>query len=100
MKEIKLFNRDGADLRLSFVEEIMPFISRWELTVDRKHDYVLHYCRMICEYDEKTKTTDWSTIISIDPSGGPFISLGDEFKNKYKIVKINGVKDIWISERD
>ena len=42
----------------------------------------------------------WDTIEAIDPSGGPFISLGDEFEDRYKIVKINSVKSIWISERN
>ena len=100
MKEIKLFNRDGADLRLvqKYSKEIEPHITEWELQVDENHRYVLEFCRYIGEYD--TKYIDWSSIESIDPSGGPMLSLGDEFENKYKIVKINSAKSIWISERD
>lgn len=95
MKEIKLFNRDGADLWLKCTyEEIEPNIFIWALTVDPKHSFVLEHCRVIYN-----KGFD-SDIIAIDPSGGPMINLGDEFENKYKIVKINSVKSIWISERN
>lgn len=102
MKEIKLFNRDGADLRLvqKYLKEIEPGITEWELQVDKKHDYVLEFVRFIGNYNEDKNSVDWSVIEAIDPSGGPFISLGDEFENKYKIVKINGVKSLWLSERN
>ena len=94
MKEIKLFNRDNADLRLvqKHLKEIEPGITEWELQVDKKHDYVLEFCRYIGDNFLEPET--------IDPSGGPMINLGDEFENKYKIVKINSVKSIWISERN
>ena len=94
---IKLFNRDGASMYLYRNDEatpIEPNIYEWKITVDSKHKYVLEHCRFIYE-----KGFD-SDIIAIDPSGGPFISLGDEFEGKYKIVKINSVNNIWISERN
>ena len=93
MKEIKLFNRDSADLRLvqKQLKEIEPNITEWELQVDKKHEYVLEFCRYIGDNLLEPE--------AIDPSGGPMISLRDEFENKYKIVKINSVKSIWISER-
>ncbi len=94
MKEIKLFNRDNADLRLvqKHLKEISPHISEWELQVDEKHKYVLEFCRYVGDNFLEPE--------AIDPSGGPMINLGDEFENKYKIVKINSVKSIWISERN
>ena len=94
MKEIKLFNRDDADLKLvqKQLKEIEPYITEWELQVDKKHDYVLEFCRYIGDNLLEPE--------AIDPSGGPMINIGDEFKNKYKIVKINSVKSIWISERN
>jgi hypothetical protein len=94
MKEIKLFNRDGADLRLvqKHLKEIEPGITEWELQADKKHNYVLEFCRYIGDNFLEPE--------AIDPSGGPMINLGDEFENKYKIVKINSVKSIWISERN
>lgn len=94
MKEIKLFNRDNADLRLvqKRLKEIEPGITEWELQTDKKHDYVLEFCRYIGDNFLEPE--------AIDPSGGPMINLGDEFENKYKIVKINSVKSIWISERN
>jgi hypothetical protein len=94
MKEIKLFNRDGADLKLvqKYLKEIEPYITEWELQVDEKHRYVLEFCRYIGDNFLEPE--------AIDPSGGPMINLGDEFEGKYKIVKINSVKSIWISERD
>ena len=94
---IKLFNRDRASMYLYRNDKaapIEPNIYEWEITVDSKHKYVLEHCRFIYE-----KGFD-SNVISIDPSGGPFLSLGDEFEDKYKIVKINSAKSIWISERN
>lgn len=91
MNKIKLFNRDGADLNLVQKREIEPGISEWELQADDKHDYILKYTRYIM---------DNGVIEAIDPSGGPFISLGDEFNDKYKIVKINNAKSLWLSERN
>ena len=94
MKEIKLFNRDGANLKLvqKHLKEIEPHITEWELQVDEKHKYALEFCRYIGDNFLEPE--------AIDPSGGPMINLGDEFEGKYKIVKINSVKSIWISERD
>ena len=94
MKEIKLFNRDGADLRLvkKHLKEIEPHITEWELQVDKKHRYVLEFCRYIGD--------NFLELEAIDPSGGPMINLGDEFEGKYKIVKINNTNSIWISERN
>ena len=94
MNKIKLYNRDGADLRLvqKHLKEIEPHITEWELQVDEKHKYVLEFCRYI--------GNDFLNPEAIDPSGGPMINLGDEFEGKYKIVKINSVNSIWISERN
>ena len=102
MKEIKLFNRDGADLKLvqKHLKEIEPHITEWELQVDENHSYVLEFCRFIGEHQVDGNKVNWNTIEAIDPSGGPMINLGDEFENKYKIVKINGVKSLWLSERN
>lgn len=102
MKEIKLFNRDGADLRLvqKHLKEIEPHITEWELQVDKKHDYVLEFVRFIGNYNEGKNSIDWNIVEAIDPSGGPMINLGDEFEGKYKIVKINSVKSLWLSERN
>ena len=94
MKEIKLFNRDGADLKLiqKRLKEIEPHITEWKLQVDEKHRYVLEFCRYIGDNFLEPE--------AIDPSGGPMINLGDEFEGKYKIVKINSTNSIWISERN
>jgi len=94
MNEIKLFNRDGANLKLvqKHLKEIEPYITEWELQVDEKHRYVLEFCRYIGDNFLEPE--------AIDPSGGPMINLGDEFENKYKIVKINSAKSLWLSERN
>ena len=99
MKEIKLYNRDGADLKLVYIREIEPNISEWKFQVDEKHNYVLEFVRFMGDYNEENNSIDWYNIKAVDPSGGPFISLGDEFENKYKIVRINSIKSICISER-
>jgi hypothetical protein len=94
MNGIKLFNRDGANLKLvqKHLKEIEPYITEWELQVDEKHRYVLEFCRYIGDNFLEPE--------AIDPSGGPMINLGDEFENKYKIVKINSAKSLWLSERN
>jgi len=77
---IKLFNRDGADLWLEKIKDLEPHISRWQLKVDDNHKYCLEYMRIIGDYPKE--------IEAIDPSGGPFISIGDVINSKYKIVDI------------
>jgi hypothetical protein len=62
--EIKLFNRDGADLRLVSEDEKL-----WTFKVDKKHDYILEYMRYGLENDNKT-------INMMDPAGGPYLTIG------------------------
>jgi len=91
--KIKLYNRDGADLWLKKCnKQIEPNIWMWYLDVDKEHSYILDYCRYIGDNFLEPE--------AIDPSGGPMLSLGDEFEGKYKIVKINSINNIWISERN
>ena len=93
MNKIKLYNRDGANLWLENTgEQAAENIAIWKLNVDSKHKYCLEYIRVIGNYPYE--------IEAIDPSGGPMLSVGDLFENKYEIVKINSIKDIWISERN
>ena len=89
--KIKLYNRDGADLWLENTgEQVNENITVWKLNVDDKHKYVLEFCRYI--------GNNFSEPEAIDPSGGPMISLADEFENRYKIIKINNTNNIWISD--
>lgn len=93
MNKIKLYNRDGANLWLENTgEQVAENITIWKLNVDSKHKYCLEYIRVIGNYPYEIK--------AIDPSGGPMLSLADEFEGKYKIVKINSANNIWISERN
>lgn len=91
MNKIILPNRDGANLWLEKVKEIEPNISEWKLNVDDKHKYCLEYMRFIGNYP--------SEIQAIDPSGGPMLSIADELNDKYKIIKINSISSILISEK-
>lgn len=54
------------------------------LCIDEKHKWCLEYMR--CILDEN----DNKTIIAIDPSGGPFISVGDKIEGH----EITGFKSI------
>lgn len=90
--KIKLYNRDGADMWLEKLSDVEPNISRWQLKVDNKHKYCLEYMRIIGDYP--------NNIQAVDPSGGPFISLGDEFEGKYKIINIINSTIFDISERN
>ena len=89
---INLYNRDGANLWLEKIKEVSKEISEWRLYVDQKHLYCLQYLRIIGDYPKQ--------IEAIDPSGGPMIGLGDEFKGKYKIINIINPTTFWISERN
>ena len=93
MKRIKLFNRDGADLYLEKTsKKINDNTFEWKLVVDDEHSYVLNYCRYIY------KEGHFKSIIEcIDPSGGPFLSVGDTYSG-HKIVQINSAKSIYLSE--
>lgn len=92
MKKIKLFNRDGANLYIALGKKIAEYIYEGKLMVDKKHDYCLEYIRVIGNYPDN--------IEAVDPSGGPFISIGDEFEGNYKIIKIINATTFWISERN
>ena len=90
--KIILHNRDGANLWLQKIEDLEDEgISKWELKVDKEHEYCLQYIRIIGSYPIYIK--------AIDPPGGPYISISDEFENKYKIVDIIDPTTFIISER-
>ena len=90
MNIIKLHNRDGANLWLEKIEDLEPHISKYQLKVDDDQKYCIEYSRIIGDYPKE--------IEAIDPSGGPFISIGDEFENKYKIINILSPTIFYISE--
>ena len=74
MKDIKLYNRDGADLKLVSEDGKL-----WEFQVDKNHEYVLKYCRL--GFKEDNKTIDF-----IDPAGGPFLRVGEKIENYYAAI--------------
>ena len=76
MKEIKLYNRDGADLKL--VSEDGKI---WKFQVDDKHKYILEYCRVGYQNEDKE-------IEFVDPSGGPMLSCGQSISKDYVIDSI------------
>ena len=86
MKEIKLYNRDGADLRLSANDN-----THWELVVDDKHKYILEYIRV-----GKNQTNN--SIEFIDPSGGPMISVGQQIDSEHTISNITEATSKFIIE--
>jgi hypothetical protein len=75
--KIILYNRDRANLWLEKEDSDI-----WKLKVDQNHIYVLKYMRII----------GYPEIEAIDPSGGPFISVGDvlnDIENRfYKVIEI------------
>ena len=97
MKKIKLFNRDGADLYLEYVKEISPKVSLWELIVDDDHKYCLEYMRVIAKDYTSKDIADWN-IEAIDPSGGPFLSLGDKVSEHHKIIQFINSSTLLLSE--
>ena len=87
---INLYNRDGATLSLSRGKKVDTITNEWYLTVDNDHKWVLEHCRMIGSPEN---------IEAIDPSGGPFLAVGDTIR-KYKIIKIVDCTTLWLSERN
>lgn len=81
MKEIKLFNRDGADLKL-----ISEDGKLWKFQVDDDHKYILEYCRV--GYKNRDKEIDF-----VDPSGGPMLSCGQTISKDYVIDFIIDMDD-------
>jgi len=73
MNEIKLFNRDGANLRLVSEDGLL-----WRIKVDIEHKYVLEHMRYGLEKDNKT-------ICMLDPSGGPYMTIGTKIGKDYII---------------
>ena len=75
MKKIKLDNRYNANIWLEHIDEDL-----WQLKSESPED--LQYMRLIYEEDK--------SIFAIDPSGGPFLSLGTivGFEEKYIIDEI------------
>ena len=81
MKEIKLYNRDGADLKLVSEDGKL-----WKFKVDDNHKYILEYCRV--GYQKGDKEIDF-----VDPSGGPMLSCGQIISKYYLIDFIINVDD-------
>lgn len=79
MKEIKLYNRDGADLKL-----VSEDGNLWKFQVDDKHKYILEYCRVGYQNEDKE-------IEFVDPSGGPMLSCGQTISKDYVIDSIINV---------
>lgn len=79
MKEIKLYNRDGANLKL-----VSEDGNLWKFQVDDKHKYVLEYCRVGYQNEDKE-------IEFVDPSGGPMLSCGQTISKDYVIDSIINV---------
>lgn len=89
--EIKLFNRDGADLYLKNCD-----VNLWELNVDDKHKYVLEFIRI--GYKSDNKTIDF-----IDPSGGPYLSVGQRINKNFiigSIIEVDGHLKLNLIERE
>ena len=71
--EIKLHNRDGANLGL-----ISEDGKLWQFKVDKKHQYIFEYMRYGFGKDNKT-------IEMIDLSGGPYLTIGSKIGDDYII---------------
>lgn len=81
MKEIKLYNRDGANLKL-----VSEDGNLWKFQVDDKHKYILEYCRVGYQNEDKE-------IEFVDPSGGPMLSCGQTISKDYVIDSIIDVNN-------
>lgn len=99
MNKIKLNNRDHADLWLEQINNT----DWWQLKVDKKHEYCLKYMRMGGDFEiektpENSQYIKWTKVVMMDPSGGPYLEVGDILDNKYKIVEMNADLQLKLSE--
>ena len=69
ISEIKLFNRDNGNLKL-----ISEDGKTWKFNVDEKHKYILEFMRYGLDDDNET-------INMVDPSGGPYLTIGSKIGN-------------------
>lgn len=84
-------NRDGAKLWFERIDNINKNI----YTIKTDKNFVLKYCRFIfenipadsVEYDHVYNESKVK-YKSFDPSGGPFISVGDIISDKYELKRI------------
>ena len=76
MNKIKLDNRYNANIWLEHIDKDL-----WELKSQKPED--LQYMRIIFEDDNKS-------VYAVDPSGGPFLSIGTivGFEDKYIVKEI------------
>jgi len=76
MNKIKLDNRYNANIWLEHIDKDL-----WELKSQKPED--LQYMRIIFEDDNKS-------VYAVDPSGGPFLSIGTivGFEEKYIVKEI------------
>lgn len=82
MQEIKLFNRDGANMKL-----VSEDGNKWIFDIDKQHEYIFDYCRVGYDGDK---------IKFIDPSGGPMLSCGQRLDKYHVIDKFEFDKQIVI----
>lgn len=86
-------NRDGAKIWLEQINNSNEYI----LNTDKS--FVLEHCRIIYDIlSDDVEEYDFSWNINnsnikvkcnaLDPSGGPYISIGDVFEEKYKLNRI------------
>ena len=95
---IKLYNRDHANMYLEKIKDNDDNTSTWELKVDKKHKYCLEYMRCGGDFDVVDNKVVWKERKMIDPSGGPYLEVGDIINNKYKIVEIIDYNILRLSE--
>lgn len=95
-RNIRLYNRDHANLTLEQVHDS----DIWKLRIDDKHQYCLEYMRMGGDFEiSEDNKIKWNKIVMIDPSGGPYLEIGDTLENgKYKIVEFIDSTTMRLSE--
>lgn len=74
MNKIKLHNRYNANIWIEHIDADL-----WQLRSEKPED--LEFLRIGYENDNKT-------INFVDPSGGPFMSVGYQFNEEYKLAEI------------
>ena len=93
---IHLRNRDGATMWLENIHDDI-----WKLKVDKDHEYCLQYMRCGGDFTfDENRKIHWNKIEMIDPSGGPYLEVGDYVDDKYKIIEILDCTLLRLGERN
>jgi len=86
--KINLNNRETS-VWLQKIDDISETKALYKL--EAKEDYCLKYMQLGGDFtvDKETNKVIWEKVVMMDPSGGPYMKIGDIIDKNYKIIAMN-----------